>query len=86
MTCSFRNVTTLHFVLFRYTNLDGGYDRNPYNCELSDLSARDFDRYRDMVEDRDYELFTRSQFSSCVQSFNNLGKWFLYNQLFFVEL
>jgi hypothetical protein len=62
------------FLLCRYTNLDGGYDRNPYNCELSDLSARDFDRYRDMVEDRDYELFTRSQFSSCIQSFNNLGK------------
>lgn len=53
--------------LHRYTNLDGGYDRNPYNCELSEVSARDFDRYRDMVDDRDYELFTRSQFSSCTQ-------------------
>ncbi len=55
------------FFFSRYTNLDGGYDRNPYNCELSELSARDFDRYRDMVDDRDYELFTRSQFSSCTQ-------------------
>ncbi|XP_046459374.1 uncharacterized protein LOC124205873 isoform X2 [Daphnia pulex] len=72
LECSRTRPFTCQAFHFRYTNLDGGYDRNPYNCELSDLSARDFDRYRDMVEDRDYELFTRSQFSSCIQSFNNL--------------
>ena len=44
--------------------MNGGYDRNPYNCELTDMTARDFDPYRDMIDDRDYELFGRSQFSS----------------------
>uniref|UniRef100_A0A0P5D8R1 PAN/APPLE domain-containing protein n=1 Tax=Daphnia magna TaxID=35525 RepID=A0A0P5D8R1_9CRUS len=72
LECSRTRPFTCQTFHFRYTNLEGGYDRNPYNCELSDVSARDFDRYRDMTEDRDYELFTRSQFSSCVHSFNTL--------------
>lgn len=62
----------------RRTNLGGGYDRNPYNCELSELPARDFDRFSDLIEDQDYELFTRSQSSSCaaglIGMLNNIYK------------
>lgn len=59
---------------FRYSNLNGGYERNPYNCELSDMPARDFDRYHgDIMDDRDYEIFTRSQFSSCTSSYPSTG-------------
>ena len=59
---------------FRYSNLNGGYgERNPYNCELSDMPARDFDRYHgDMLDDRDYEIFTRAQYSSSCTSANSL--------------
>ena len=35
------------------------------NCEMSDLSWREIDRYTDLIEDSEYTLFSRSPNAPC---------------------
>ncbi len=50
---------------FRTLASQGSLSSSPFNCELSDLSARGIDQRRDLIEDADVDLFSRLQHSAC---------------------
>ena len=66
----------VNWLRFRIADRNGGYQLRRYNCELSDVSISDSIRYEvNSVEDSDYDLYSRSSFSSCDrQDYGNTKK------------